>query len=132
MIGLKLIGLLLLPLLLASCTTTTGRPYPLAVRETTRLLESRSPHQLFYLKKRQREHGVEFSFCDGSKRDKAAVVFPLRVIVDLIPKKEGSLSVLKLRAYKQGLFLSGRKPEFEDKWEVIILSHLSSVQLDSL
>lgn len=131
MIGLKLIGLLLLSLLLASCTTTIGRPYPLAVRETTRLLESRSPHQLFYLKKRQREYGVEFSFCDGSKRDKAAVIFPLRIIVDLIPKKESSLSVLKLRAYKQ-VFLSGRKPEFEDKWEVIILSHLSSVQLDSL
>ncbi|MDB4438213.1 hypothetical protein N9195_01340 [bacterium] len=131
MIRLNRIALLLSPVLLASCTTTTGRPYPLAVRETTRFLKSKSPHQLFYLKKRRKEDGVEFSFCDGSKRDKAAVVFPLRVTIDLMPKKEGALSELKLRAYKQGLFLSGRKPEFEDKWESAILSHLRSVQPDS-
>lgn len=131
MIRLKLIGLLILPVLLGSCSTTTGRSYPLAVRETTRFLESKSPHQLFNLKTRQKENGVEFFFCDGSKTDKPAVVFPLRVTVDLVPRKEGADSELKLRAYKQGLFFSGRKPEFEGKWESAILSHLRSVQPDS-
>jgi hypothetical protein len=127
-------GLILLALLsavLGSCSTSTGRSYPLAVRETTRFLESNSPKELFNLKKRQTDEGMEFYFCDGSKWDKAAVVFPTRVTVGLESKKEGKRSDLKLRAYQQGLFLSGRKRDFEEKWRSAILTHLQTIQPDS-
>jgi hypothetical protein len=131
MIRLDFIVLLLVPVILSSCSTPTGQPYPLAVRETTCFLESKSPHQLFGLKKREKENGIEFYFCEGSKWDKAAVVFPLRVTVDLLSNKQGERSNLKLRAYRQGLFLSRRKRDFEDKWRSAILFHLHSIQPNS-
>lgn len=124
-------ALVFLVVALTSCATPTGRAYPLSVRETSRFLESKSPQHLFDLKKRQKEDGFEFYFCDGSKWDKTAVVFPLRVTVDLRSRNQGKQSDLKLRAYRQGLFLSRRKRDFEDKWRAAILSHLRSIQPDS-
>ena len=115
-IQLDFIGLILLPLILSSCSTPTGQRYPRAVRETTFFLESNSPQQFHGLKKRKKEDQIEFYFCDGSKCDKVEVVFPLRVTVSLMSNKQGERSNLKLRAYRQGLFLSQRKRDFEDKW----------------
>ena len=130
-IRLDFIVLILLPLILSSCSTPTGQPYPRAVRETTCFLESNSPQQLYGLKKRKKEDQIEFYFCDGSKWDKAAVVFPLRVTVSLMSNKQGERSNLKLRAYQQGLFLSRRKRDFEAKWRSAILFHLNSIQPNS-
>ena len=130
-IQLDFIGLILLPLILSSCSTPTGQRYPRAVRETTFLLESNSPQQFHGLKKRKKEDQIEFYFCDGSKCDKVEVVFPLRVTVSLMSNKQGERSNLKLRAYRQGLFLSQRKRDFEDKWRNAILFHLNSIQPNS-
>ena len=130
-IRLDFIVLILLPLILSSCSTPTGQPYPRAVRETTCFLESNSPQQLYGLKKRKKEDQIEFYFCDGSKWDKATVVFPLRVTVSLMSNKQGERSNLKLRAYRQGLFLSRMKRDFEAKWRSAILFHLNSIQPNS-
>ncbi|MBK73572.1 MAG: hypothetical protein CMO76_09045 [Verrucomicrobiales bacterium] len=130
-IQLDFIGLILLPLILSSCSTPTGQRYPREVRETTFFLESNSPQQFHGLKKRKKEDQIEFYFCDGSKCDNVEVVFPLRVTVSLISNKQGERSNLKLRAYRQGLFLSQRKRDFEDKWRNAILFYLNSIQPNS-
>lgn len=116
---------------LSSCSTSTGRSYLLVVRETTRFLESNSQKELLDFKKRQTDAGMEFDFCDGSKWDKGAMVFSTRVSVGLKSKKEGRRSDSKLRAYQQGVFLSGRERDFEEKWRTAILSHLQTIQPDS-
>ncbi len=131
MIRIDFMVLLMLPLMLSSCSTPTGQPYLTAVRKTTSFLESKSPQQLFGLKKLKKEDQIDFYFCDGSKRDKQNVVFPLRVTVTLLSKKQGERSNLKLRAYRQGLFLSRRKRDFEDKWRSALLFYLHSIQPNS-
>lgn len=128
MIRIDFMVLLMLPLMLSSCSTPTGQPYLTAVRKTTFFLESKSPQQLFGLKKRKKEDQIDFYFCDGSKWDKQNVVFPLWVTVSLLSKKQGERSNLKLRAYRKGLFLNRRKRDFEDKWRSAILFHLHSIQ----
>tara|TARA_B100000900_G_C20209924_1_gene565375 strand:+ start:29 stop:445 length:417 start_codon:yes stop_codon:yes gene_type:complete len=130
-IQLDFIGLILLPLSLSSCSTPTGLIYSRAVRETTFFLESNSPQQLDGLKKRKKEDQIEFYFCDGSKWDNVTLVFSLRVTVSLMSSRQEERSNLKLRAYRQGLFLSRRKRNFEDKWKSAILFHLNSIQPDS-
>ena len=131
MIRIDFMVLLMLPLMLSSCSTPTGQPYLTAVRKTTSFLESKSPQQLFGLKKLKKEDQIDFYFCDGSKRDKQNVVFPLRVTVTLLSKKQGERSNLKLRAYREGLFLSRRKRDFEDKWRSALLFYLHSIQPNS-
>ena len=131
MIRLDFMVLLMLPLMLSSCSTPTAQPYLTAVRKTTTFLESKSPQQLFGLKKREKEDQIDFYFCDGSKWHKHNVVFPLRVTASLVSKRQGERSNLKLRAYREGLFLSRRKRDFEDKWRSLILFHLNSIQPNS-
>ena len=131
MIRLDFMVLLMLPLIVSSCSTPTGQPYFTAVGKTTTFLESKSTQELFGLKKREKEDQIDFYFCDGSKWHKHNVVFPLRVTASLMSKRQGERSNLKLRAYREGLFLSRRKRDFEDKWRSLILFHLNSIQPNS-
>ena len=131
MIRLDFMVLLMLPLIVSSCSTPTGQPYFTAVRKTTSFLESKSPQYLFGLEKRKKENQIDFHFCDGSKWDKPNVVFPLRVAVRVVSKRQGERSNLKLRAYRKGLFWSRRRRDVEDKWRSAIFFHLHSIQPNS-
>lgn len=131
MIRLDLIVLLLIPALLTSCSTATGRPHSSAVFETTCSVESKSPGHLFMLKKRKKEDGFESYFCNGLKLNKAVFTFPLLAKMTLMSKKQGELLSLKLRSYRQDLFLNLRKRDSEDKWRSAISFYLHSIQPNS-
>ena len=131
MIRLDLIVLLLISVLLTSCSTSTGWPHSSVVFKTICSAESKSPHHLLMLKKRQKEDGFESYLCNGLKFNNSVFTFPLLVEITLISKKQGEFLSLKLRGYRQDLFLNLRKRDPEDKWRSAISFYLHSIQPNS-
>jgi len=123
---LRAFALVAITFLPVSCVKGTGVPFKQAVKKTELLLTKQSKKEIFALRVDREERGTSFRFNEGSKWDKASVLFPLRVHAELAPLKDGNDSLLKVEAHKEGLLLKSNRGDTAGEWRGLILKSLTT------